>query len=76
VNEVCRRLHAHESLDELLAQARQAHARLVRAVEASPDLDRPCFRRANGDVMTGRQRLELLATHWTEHVAALKAAAR
>src|SRR5262245_27424418 len=44
VNEVCRRLHAHESFEELLAQLRQAHARLTRAVAAAPDLERPCFR--------------------------------
>ncbi|MGH7312755.1 MAG: hypothetical protein ACREJV_06260 [Candidatus Rokuibacteriota bacterium] len=76
VNEVCRRLHEHESLDELLAQVRQAHARLVRAVGNAPDLDKPCFQRATGETMTGRQRLELLARHWTEHVHELQAAAR
>src|SRR5262245_37069417 len=31
VNEVCRRLHEGESFDELLAQLKLAHARLVRA---------------------------------------------
>src|SRR5919204_2641059 len=31
VNEVCRRLHEHESFDELLTQLRRSHARLVRA---------------------------------------------
>src|SRR3979409_2706338 len=46
VNEVCRRLHEHESFDELLVQGRQAHARLVRAARSAPDLDKPCFRRA------------------------------
>lgn len=75
VNEVCRHLHAHEGFDDLLAQARQAHARLMRAAGHSPDLDRPCFRRATGETMTGRQRLELLAKHWTEHVRELKEAA-
>lgn len=75
VNEVCRRLHQHESVDELLAQLRQAHARLARAVGNAPDIDQPCFRRSNGETMTGRQRLELLARHWTEHVQALQAAA-
>ncbi len=74
VNEVCGKLHAHESLDELLAQVRQAHARLMRAARGAPDLDRPCFRRANGETMTGRQRLELIARHWAEHVQALQAA--
>src|SRR5206468_3858340 len=75
INEVCRRLHEHESADELLTQLRQAHARLMRAARSAPDLDKPCFRRANGEAMTGRQRLELLARHWTEHVRELQSAA-
>ena len=75
VNEVCRRLHEHESFDELLAQVRQAHARLVHVARRAPDLDKPCFQRATGELMTGRQRLELLARHWAEHVGALKEAA-
>ena len=49
INEACRRLHEHESFDELLTQVRQAHARLGHAVRNTPDLDRPCFRRANGE---------------------------
>ena len=48
INEVCRRLHEHESFDELLVQLRQAHARLVGAARRAPDLDRPCFQRSNG----------------------------
>jgi hypothetical protein len=75
INEVCRRLHEHESLDELLGQLRQAHARLMAAARRSPSLDVVCFRRANGETATGRQRLELLARHWTEHVNELKQAA-
>jgi hypothetical protein len=75
VNEVCRRLHAHESFDDLLAQLRQAHNRLLRAAGNAPDLDRPCLQRSTGEVMTGRQRLELLARHWAEHVRELQAAA-
>lgn len=74
VNEVCRRLHEHESFDELLAQVRLAHARLLKAARNTPDLDRPCFQRASGEVMTGRQRLEALARHWREHVQELQAA--
>jgi len=76
VNEVCRRLHAHESLDELLSQLRQAHARLARAAQSAPDLDRPCFQRSTGDLMTGSQRLDVLARHWAEHVRELKQAGR
>ena len=75
INEVCRRLHEHESPDELIAQLRLSHARLAAAARRSPDLDRPCFRRLNGETLTGRQRLELLAHHWSEHVQELQAAA-
>ena len=75
VNEVCRRLHEHETIDELLAQARHAHARLMRAARNAPDLEQPCFQRATGEKMTGRQRLELLARHWAEHVRELQQAA-
>ena len=74
INEVCRRLHEHESVDDLLGQARLAHARLLRAARGAPDLDQPCFQRANGETLTGRQRLELLARHWGEHVGELQAA--
>ena len=74
INEVCRRLHEHETFDDLLVQLRLAHARLLRAARSSPDLDRPCFRRPNGELVTGRQRLEVLARHWGEHVQALQAA--
>ena len=76
VNEVCRRLHEHESLDELLAQIRQAHARLMHAARNASDLDKPCFQRANGEILTGRQRLELTARHWTEHIRELQEAAK
>lgn len=75
VNEVCRRLHEHERIDELLGQLRQAHARLLAAARNASDLDQPCFRRADGELMTGRQRLALLARHWSEHVRELQAAA-
>jgi hypothetical protein len=75
VNEVCRRLHAPESVDDLLSQLRQAHARLMHAARAAADLDRPCFRRSAGDTMTGRQRIEVLARHWAEHVRELQTAA-
>jgi hypothetical protein len=75
VNEVCRRLHEPESFDELLAQVRLAHARLLRAAGSAPDLDAPCLRRATGEVLTGRQRLVLLARHWAEHVRELQRAA-
>jgi hypothetical protein len=74
INEVCRRLHAPESYDELLTQLRLAHARLMLAARSSPDLGTPCFRRTNGETVTGAQRLEVLAKHWREHVKELEAA--
>ena len=74
INEVCRRLHEHESFDELLTQVRQAHARLTSAVRATADIDAPCFRRPTGETVTGRERLEVLARHWAEHVGQLQAA--
>ena len=74
INEVCRRLHEHESYDELLAQVSLAHGRLMKAAREAPDLDRPCFRRSNGDTLTGAQRLEILANHWREHVKELQTA--
>ena len=76
VNEVCRRLHEGESFDDLLAQARGAHGRLLRAARSAPDLDLPCFRRANGEPMTGAQRLDAMARHWRGHMDELQAAAR
>ena len=74
VNEVGRRLHGHGSYDELLTQMRLAHGRLMHAARNAPDLDKPCFKRANGETLTGAQRLELLAKHWREHVHELQEA--
>ena len=74
VNEVSRHLHADESFDQLLLQVRLAHGRLMKAAHDSPDLDKACFKRANGDTMTGAQRLEALAKHWREHVHELQTA--
>ena len=75
INEVCRRLHAHESFDELLAQVRLAHGRLMKAAREAGDLDTPCFTRADGSTLTGAQRLAVLAKHWREHVQELQTAA-
>ena len=75
INEVWRRLHEHESFDELLAQLRQSHARLMRAARAITDLEAPCLKSASGEVITVRQRLERIARHWGDHVRELQAAA-
>jgi hypothetical protein len=75
INEVWRRLHEHESFDDLLAQLRLSHARLMRAARASTNLDAPCVKTASGEVLTVRQRLERITRHWGEHVRELQEAA-
>ncbi len=72
INEICRILHEGETLDELMVQVRQAHARLHRAVANSPDLDRPCLRRPNGTHLTGNERIGAISDHWREHLADLE----
>ena len=59
---------------ELLGEVLFSEELAVLTAPGAPDLDQPCFRRVNGETMTGRQRLELLAKHWAEHVQELKAA--
>lgn len=46
------------------------------AARNAPDLEKPRFQRATGELMPGRQRLELLTRHWAEHVQALEDAAK
>lgn len=74
INEICRILHEGETLDELLVQVRQAHARLHRAIANTSDLDRPCVVRPDGSPMTGSERIEAIAEHWREHLDELEAA--
>jgi hypothetical protein len=74
INEICRILHESETLDELMVQVRQAHARLHRAVANSPDLERPCLQRPNGTLMTANERIGAITDHWREHLAELEPA--
>jgi hypothetical protein len=48
----------------------------MRAGREVQDLDAPCLRRPNGEILTVRQRLEVIAHHWAEHVRELEQAAR
>jgi hypothetical protein len=73
INEICRIVHEGETLDELMGQVRQAHARLLRALANSPDLDRPCLQRPDGTLMTGNERVDAITEHWHEHLAELDA---
>ena len=74
INEICRILHEGETLDELMVQVRQAHARLHRAVANSPDLERPCLQQPNGTLMTANERIGAITEHWREHLAPLEPA--
>jgi hypothetical protein len=74
INEICRILHEGETLDELMVQIRQAHARLHRAIANSPDLDGPCLQRPNGTLMTASERIDAITEHWQEHLAELEPA--
>jgi hypothetical protein len=73
INEICRIVHEGETLDELMGQVRQAHARLLRALANSPDLDRPCLQRPDGTLMTGNERVDAITEHWHEHLVELDA---
>jgi hypothetical protein len=72
INEIGRVLHEGETLEELMVQIRQAHARLHRAVANSPDLDRPCWQRQDGTLMTANERIGAITEHWQEHLADLE----
>ncbi|MFN3974845.1 MAG: DinB family protein [Dehalococcoidia bacterium] len=63
---------AGKSLADLIAEARQAHLRLVLAVRALPDLEKTVLLRADGTTQTARQRLERIANHWWEHIDQLE----
>lgn len=73
INEVSRLLHKGESLDELLLQVRQVHGRLRRAIDDAPDLDQPVLQRPDGKVVTGRERIEAITSHWIDHLHELEA---
>src|SRR5262245_66133351 len=47
-NDVCRRLHEGESIDELLTQLRLAHARLMRAGRRSAGVEQAWVQRWSG----------------------------
>jgi hypothetical protein len=74
INEICRFLHEGETLDEVMVQIRQAHARLHRAVANSPDLDRPRVRRPDGTLMTAMSGSKRSPDHWREHLDELEPA--
>ncbi len=58
----------------LTAHLRESEERLQRAARKLPNLDVPVMMRANGTLLSGRERLELINRHWAGHVAELQAA--
>ena len=60
-------LHAGESTEDLIAQLRLAHARLLTAAQEAKDADSVVGYRGNGEPMTLRGRLEMAANHWRGH---------
>ena len=72
INDACLRMHAGERFDDLVAELRRAQERLVSAARAAPDIDAPAFRRPDGETVSIRQRLEMIARHWRAHVEALR----
>ncbi|MBI2872454.1 MAG: hypothetical protein HYY00_04600 [Chloroflexi bacterium] len=64
--------HARESIPQLVSQARQLQGRLVRAARSIRDLEKPVLVRFDGTPANLRQRLEIIARHWTNHVRDLR----
>jgi hypothetical protein len=75
-NDACLALYAGESYDDLVRLLRDAQARLVRAARNAKDLDAPAFRRPDGQTVSVRGRLEMIARHWRGHLEALRQAER
>jgi hypothetical protein len=71
-NVACLALREGESFTELTAELRRAQQRLARAAQACDKLDAPAFRMADGRLVSGAQRLETIARHWSGHLQALR----
>src|SRR5579883_3469866 len=68
INAAALRTHAGESLDAIVAQLRQATARLLRVAREAPDLEATAFRFPDGRTLSAGQRLEMIARHWRGHL--------
>lgn len=75
-NAACLAMLEGESFATLIAQLREAQARLLQAAQAAGDLDAAAFRMADGREVTVGQRLETIARHWRGHLQALRDAER
>ena len=64
---------AGKGLPELIREAQRIEARLVKGARALADLGETVLVRSDGRGLSGRQRLELIADHWREHLSELQA---
>jgi len=62
-------------MSQLIAEARDKQVRLVTAARSMGNLDQTVLVNVSGNGMSGRQLLERIAHHWTEHIEELSAAA-
>ena len=76
LNAVAIAKHHGMSLLDLTAALRSLEEQLQQAARSLPDLDAPVMMRADGTLLSGRQRLEMIDRHWSQHMAELKAAER
>jgi hypothetical protein len=59
---------------DLTARLRELQGQLQRAARSLPDLDSPVMVHADGKMLSGRERLEIMNRHWGEHLAELQVA--
>ena len=62
-------------LTQILRQLKEAHHNLVQAVKDAPDHDAPLMYRYDGTALSARDRLGMIAHHWTNHLEELRNAA-
>ena len=60
------------TIERLVEDARELQTRLIAAVRAIPDLEATVLDRAEEGKQSARQRLEIIAHHWNEHIRELQ----
>ncbi len=66
---------AGQDLMQILRQLKEAHHSLVQAIKDVPDHDAPLMYRYDGTALSARDRLGMIAHHWTNHREELRRAA-
>ena len=60
------------AIERLVEEARELQTRLIAAARAIPDLEATVLDRADEGKQATRQRLEIIAHHWNEHLRELE----